>query len=877
VRWWPWRLPDSGPRPIGFTQRTALRLELILLVIGCVVFAGLAARNGWFSDLDFFLYDRAVISLAGEVPADVVIVGIDEQSLVQRGRWPWARSDQAELLRAIARAKPASVMIDILHSEPTTAAQDAQLIAALNQLPNLTLPMFMDAVTQSGQLIELLPLPDVLETADQMGHVHPELDEDGISRGIYLYQGIGTPRWPHIALSHTQRQRTASCEVAVFSLLNARCEYRMIPFVGTPGTFAHISALDLLTGDNARINQTLQGKTVLVGVTATAVADWVTTPVSGRSRPMAGVEFNANVLAAIEQNTLIETADIKTTLWVTLLLALLPPLVLPRLRSGAMLLSAIGFILLPIGIFYGLLGFFQYYLPLSSAAVAGALVYPIWSWRRLAIAWRYFAEQFEHISVERLQLGAPELDDDSFREVIAHVELLLGANAKVVPMANSTGPEDGSDSFISPTADECELRGSVPSGGRMYELSLHRDTPFDESERKFVLRVLRSTALLGSSPPMTLERLNARIGRLTKLSDDVRTAREVTLRSLEQITSGVCLVSAGGIIEYANSSFIELTGLAVGSHATMIANRVSAPPGTQWHDVFYTVAVATDSSTFETQAGEKKVVIDCAPLRSSNEPKGYWLMTVVDVSDIRLAQRQREEALAFLSHDLRSPMVSILALLKSNKSENTGPVLLEQIEGYVQRSLNVSEQFVQLSRVENQERIDTYDVELGDIASNSVEAVYAQARAKKVVITNAEGPEDGVWLLANGELLERAIINLLTNAIKYSEEGKPVHVSHRIIPGEGAICVVKDHGYGIPADELDRIFEPYYRSNVRQVSTQRGVGLGLRFVRTLMKRYGGRVEVASELDVGTEFTLHFPASMLIESRNEDDPDETRVR
>ena len=74
-------------------------------MVSCVTFAGLAARNGWFSDLDFFLYDQAVISLSGDVPPDVVIVGIDEQSLVERGRWPWSRSDQAELLQAIARAE----------------------------------------------------------------------------------------------------------------------------------------------------------------------------------------------------------------------------------------------------------------------------------------------------------------------------------------------------------------------------------------------------------------------------------------------------------------------------------------------------------------------------------------------------------------------------------------------------------------------------------------------------------------------------------------------------------------------------------------------------------------------------------------------------
>lgn len=844
-----------------------------MLIVGCLLFAGLGARNGWFADLDFFLYDRAVIALAGDVPVDVVIVGIDEQSLVKKGRWPWSRSDQAELLRAIARAEPASVMIDILHSEPTAPEQDTELVTALQSLPNLTLPMFMDAVTQSGQLIELLPLPDVLDTADQIGHVHPELDEDGISRGVYLYQGIGTPRWPHIALSHTQTTAASPCSVTVFTLLNARCAYRLVPFVGTPGSFPHVSALDLMSGDSAPISAMLRGKTVLVGVTATAVADWVTTPVSGRGRPMAGVEFNANVLAAITQDTLIERVNTTMVVWVTLLLALFPPLVLPRLRSGTMLLAAIGFALLPVALFYLLLAYLQYYLPLASASVAAALVYPIWSWRRLSIAWRYFAEQFRHISDERLQLGAPELDDDSFRRVISDMETLLGAKSRVFPgpQSRSDGEEEDT-SLIVLDPDGHALKGAVSSGGRVYEMELERNKTFDAREREYVLRVLRNTALEDSITPFSLERLNARIGRLKKLSDDVRTAREVTLRSLEQITSGVCLVSAGGVIEYANSSFTAFTDLEMGSHAMAITDRVLPPVGSRWQEVLYCVAVKEETVTFETQAGDKKVVIDCAPLRSSNEPQGYWLMTVVDVSDIRLAQRQREEALAFLSHDLRSPMVSIMALLKSESSARADKVLVKQIEGYVQRSLNVSEQFVQLSRVENQERIDNYEVELGDIASNSIEAVYSQARAKQIVITRSDDIEGELWLLGNGELLERVIVNLLTNAIKYSDEGATVQVVLEQPEGGGAICSVIDNGYGIPKDEVDRIFEPYYRSNVRKVSAQRGVGLGLRFVRTLMKRYGGHVEVSSQLGVGSTFSLHFPASMLIEPDIDEDPE-----
>jgi len=79
-----------------------------------------------------------------------------------------------------------------------------------------------------------------------------------------------------------------------------------------------------------------------------------------------------------------------------------------------------------------------------------------------------------------------------------------------------------------------------------------------------------------------------------------------------------------------------------------------------------------------------------------------------------------------------------------------------------------------------------------------------------------------------------------------------------------ACCAVIDQGYGIPAVDIDRVFEPYYRSKVREIVVQRGSGLGLRFVKTVVERHGGHVSVVSEPTKGSTFTLRFPASVLID-------------
>ena len=236
-------------------QRSALLLELIALVLVVVGFAGLASRYEWLTSLDRNLYDSVVTLLGSEMPDDVVIVGIDEQSLQRFGRWPWRRPEQARLLRAIALAEPKEVLVDIVYSEPTTTDADIELGSALGDLPGLALPMVIDALTDGGQLIEVLPLPQFLGSATAIGHVHPELDDDGISRGVYLFQGIGQPYWPHLVLAveskndNEPQQPSDDCEVPNFSLQNIRCDYRRVPFVGQPGSFDIVSSEDLLAAE----------------------------------------------------------------------------------------------------------------------------------------------------------------------------------------------------------------------------------------------------------------------------------------------------------------------------------------------------------------------------------------------------------------------------------------------------------------------------------------------------------------------------------------------------------------------------------------------------------------------------------------------------
>jgi two-component system phosphate regulon sensor histidine kinase PhoR len=109
----------------------------------------------------------------------------------------------------------------------------------------------------------------------------------------------------------------------------------------------------------------------------------------------------------------------------------------------------------------------------------------------------------------------------------------------------------------------------------------------------------------------------------------------------------------------------------------------------------------------------------------------------------------------------------------------------------------------------------------------------------------------------NGPLLEQAVINLLDNAIKYSEPGSEVQVLGSQSSREVTITV-SDHGCGISAEHLPRIFERFYRVDKARSRKLGGTGLGLAIVKHIIQAHGGRVTVKSTLGVGSTFTIHLP-------------------
>ena len=397
-------------KKFGVNDYVSSALILLALTI-------LTHNTGLFSRVDNILFDLGQKLHHQAAPADIIIVGIDENSLSQLGRWPWSRHTHAALLNQLHNAGAAAIGLDIIFSEVESNdenhAGDKALAAAIKQAGNVVLPVMIESTRLNGQVIETLPLSDYAENAADLGRVHVVLDDDGIARSIYLFEGIGAPVWQHFAqaiLNVAQHQPsknqfaasndfssnnfpTNNSSSSNFSLI--RRDQRRISFLGVFSHFDTISYAQVLRGEFTK--GLFKNKIVLVGATASGLGDTFPTSVSSTQQLMPGVEFHANVLQSIRTKTLIKTVLPSVSLLIMAIIALLPLLWLPKLSALSGLITTLfAFVLL---IFTAVLmpQLAGVWLPPSAALCSLLLAYPIWSWRKLESAKRYLDNELHQL------------------------------------------------------------------------------------------------------------------------------------------------------------------------------------------------------------------------------------------------------------------------------------------------------------------------------------------------------------------------------------------------------------------------------------------------------------------------------------------------
>ena len=244
--------------------------------------------------------------------------------------------------------------------------------------------------------------------------------------------------------------------------------------------------------------------------------------------------------------------------------------------------------------------------------------------------------------------------------------------------------------------------------------------------------------------------------------------------------------------------------------------------------------------------------------RTESEGKVIGLVILcLDVTDSAFAERNRKEFTANVSHELKTPLQSIIGsaeLLENGlvKPEDTGR-FIGNIKNEAQRLVSLINDIIRLSQLDEDAEIPTESVDLLEVANEVAEVLSASAAKRQVLVS-----VDGENCTINGirRYLYEIIYNLCDNAIRYNKEGGKVNVSVKQ-DGENTVVTVSDTGIGIPPEHHSRIFERFYRVDKSHSKETGGTGLGLSIVKHAVAYHKGKVTLDSVPDEGTTITITF--------------------
>ncbi|WP_144637211.1 CHASE2 domain-containing protein [Bordetella genomosp. 13] len=363
-----------------------------------------------------------------------------------------------------------------------------------------------------------------------------------------------------------------------------------------------------------------------------------------------------------------------------------------------------------------------------------------------------------------------------------------------------------------------------------------------------------------------------RLDELRQALTRVRNLRRFLADSLDGIPDATLVFDAGGRLQFCNRAALDyFRGLGVraprnGQPAAWLMEKIVADATVRaeinraLHDVHPDEREAPWSLDQEVRDYTgRSFLVKCAPIRNDEDAFAGSVVTLSDITAIRAAERKREETLRFVSHDMRAPQNSILALVDLSRGlqqSEEGREAWSRVEQQAHRTLRLVDDFVHLTRAESL-KIGETRVDLTALVLDAMDDVWALARARGIALEPQDMPQ--AFVRGDHALLRRALNNLLDNAIKYTPEGGHVSAALRA-DGAHWVVAVADDGVGIAPEDVPRLFQAFSRVGSTRSDTA-GAGLGLAFVHTVATRHGGGVQVSSRHGTGSTFTLSLPADM----------------
>jgi len=259
---------------------------------------------------------------------------------------------------------------------------------------------------------------------------------------------------------------------------------------------------------------------------------------------------------------------------------------------------------------------------------------------------------------------------------------------------------------------------------------------------------------------------------------------------------------------------------------------------------------------------DKTVKVLFAPFRNeeNNKPEGI-IAVIQDITDSVKLDTMRKEFVADVSHELKTPITSIMGytdtLLEGEYDAETQKEFLQVVSSEARRMAKLVTDLLDLSKIDNNKK-STRKVkfDLGALAKECQKKLAIEIKKKKhhvECLVTADVPP----VYADKDDIQRVILNILSNSIKYTQDGGNIKIYVGFVFNDAYVKVI-DNGIGIPEGDLNRIFERFYRVDKSRSREMGGTGLGLAIAKEILDKNGGSIDIKSEVNKGTEVVIKIP-------------------
>ncbi|EKM9528509.1 PAS domain-containing protein [Listeria monocytogenes] len=331
---------------------------------------------------------------------------------------------------------------------------------------------------------------------------------------------------------------------------------------------------------------------------------------------------------------------------------------------------------------------------------------------------------------------------------------------------------------------------------------------------------------------------------------------------VQNLVSGVMLINIDKQVIMTNRTMYQILG----------ETEITGKP---FYEVIKSFALSQlIEGTFETKTIQQKEIIlyfpremildaSVSPILGENGEITGIILLLHDITQIRHLENVRSEFVTNVSHELKTPVTALKGFAETLlDGAMYDEVLLKKFLTIIKEESDRLHRLIMdilaLSRIEQNpvaENVELVDVD--EVIEQSARTIFEMATEKNIRVTIPEKTSASVMIETDRDKLQQIIINLLSNAINYTPVDGKVEV--KLIEQEAEVIIeVTDNGIGIPAKDIDRVFERFYRVDKARSRHSGGTGLGLSIVKHLVENCGGRIEVESQEEVGSAFRVTLP-------------------